>query len=174
MSPEELLHIAYGELVEIEPMAGIVSLHLLERTYTACGPLQIARLPFYAALLLKKANMCRIRLPNYLSLENLRMFLSQETENTDEYLYLHPHFFSLANDCLNNCYNVEDAEEGKILVEKIKEARFKKTLEGIRCLDGKAVNLNNLTIFEFNEVKEFILGSMKMGKRIESGSGSQW
>lgn len=168
MSPEELLHIAHGELVEIEPMTTISSLHLLEGTYAESHPLQIVRLPLYAALILKKSNMCRIRLPSYLLLDNLKVILAEENERVEEYCCIHAHFFPLANELLDNCYNVEDIEGSRTIVEKIKEVRFKKTFDGIKCLDGKALNLNNLTMFEFCEVKEFILGSMKLGRRIEN------
>lgn len=167
MTPEELLHIAYGELVEIEPMTAIPALQLLERTYSACGPLQIARVPLYAALLLKKANACKMRLPSYMALDGLRGVLAQEAAKTDEYSYIHPHFFSLAESLLSNCYNVENVEESRMLVERIRETRFRKTFEGMQCLEGRAVNLNNLTMFEFNEVRGFMLGSMRMGRGIE-------
>lgn len=173
MTPEELLHIAHNEPVDVEPTTAIPPLHLLERTYPESRPLQIARLPVYAALHLKKANMCRIRLPGYLSLDSLRTTLAQECEKPDEYAYIHPHFFLLADDLLNNSYNVENMEESKILVERIKEARLRKTLGGIRSLDGRALNLNNMTMFEFNEVKELIVGSMRIGRRIEDVCGDE-
>ncbi|CAD25501.1 similarity to HYPOTHETICAL PROTEIN YJH2_yeast [Encephalitozoon cuniculi GB-M1] len=167
ISPEEILHIAYEELVEIEPMTSIPELRLLERTYPPLMPLDIARIPLYAALLLKKSNMCKIRLPSYLQLESLKMSMDVEIEKADEYSCIHPYFFPLATELLENCYNVESIEESKMIVEKIKEIRLAKTLKGIKCLDGKALNMNNITLFEFNEIKELILGSAEVGRRIE-------
>lgn len=167
MSPEEILHIAYEELVEVEPTTAIPELCLLEKTYPALHPLDIARLPLYVALLLKKANMCKIRLPEYLRPESLKATMELEAEKPDEYSCIHPHFFSLANELLSSCYNVEDVEESRTMVERIKEARLAKTLRGIRCLDGKALNMNNITLFEFGEVKEMVLGAMEVGRRIE-------
>jgi GINS complex subunit 2 len=166
MLPLELLHIAHGETVEIEPLITIPALHLIEGMYKPCGPLHIARVPLFAALILKRANMCKIRLPQCLSLDALRTALDEEQRRADEYSCIHVHFFVLANELLDNCYNVEDAEECRTLVEKIKEIRFKKTYDGLRSMDGRAMNLNNLTPYEFNEVKEFMLETMKTARRI--------
>jgi GINS complex subunit 2 len=172
MSPLELQHMAHGETVEIEPLTTIPALHLLEGAYESCTPLQIARVPLFVALVLKKANMCRIRVPQYLTLDALRAAFEEEQKKADEYAYVHPHLFVLADELLRNCYNVEDAGECRIAVEKIKELRFKKTYDGIRGMDGRAVNLNNLTAFEFNEIREFMLGSMKISRRLGRRSGS--
>jgi GINS complex subunit 2 len=169
LSPEEIMHMAHGEMVEVEPTTTIPSLDLVERRYPECSPLEIAKYPFYVALLLKKQNMCRIRLPMYLQMESLQQILAEEKETINEYSYVPAHFFSLAHVLLKNCYNTEDVEASKAMVEKIKEIRLGKTLQGIKCLDGSALNLNNITILEFNEVKELILNAISIGKKIVNG-----
>ncbi|ADM11742.1 uncharacterized protein Eint_061370 [Encephalitozoon intestinalis ATCC 50506] len=173
ISPEEIFHIAHEELVEIEPTTSIPELCLLEKTYPALMPLDIARIPLYAALLLKKSNMCKIRLPSYLQIENLKATMDAEIQKVDEYSQIHPYFFPLAEKLLECCYNVENIEESKVIVEKIKEIRLAKTLKGIKCLDGRALNMNNITLFEFNEVKELIIGSVEAGRKIEALSKNQ-
>ncbi|WEL38899.1 GINS complex protein [Encephalitozoon hellem] len=173
MSPEEILHIAYEELVEIEPTTSIPELCLMDRVYPPMVPLDIVKIPLYAALLLKKSNMCKIRLPLYLQLENLKAAVDTEVEKVDEYSHIHPYFFPLAKELLECCYNTENIEESKVMVEKIREIRLAKTLKGIKCLDGRALNMNNITLFEFNEVKELIIGSTEVGRKIESLSKGQ-
>ncbi|AFN83230.1 hypothetical protein EROM_061390 [Encephalitozoon romaleae SJ-2008] len=173
MSPEEILHIAYEELVEVEPMTSIPELCLMDKTYPPMMPLDVVRIPLYAALLLKKSNMCKIRLPSYLQLESLKAIMDTEVEKIDEYSHIHPYFFPLAGELLECCYNTENIEESKVMIEKIREIRLAKTLKGIKCLDGRALNMNNITLFEFNEVKELILGSAEVGRKIEGLSKSQ-
>lgn len=167
MKPNELLNIAYNTEVEIEPLTAIPQLNLMVHTYPCTGPLRISRFPFYIALSLKRANMCRIRLPSFLCLDNLKGILNSEIENKNEYSYIHPHLFTLGKELIAHCYDVEDPENIIVHLEKIKDLRFKKTLWGLRSLDGNAINLNNLTQFEFYEVRDLIFKSMKMARTID-------
>jgi hypothetical protein len=48
----------------------------------------------------------------------------------------------------------------------LKYARIKKIWQGLVALDGKALYVNGLSRWEFNEFKEFINNSMKVGREI--------
>ena len=167
MKPKEMLNIAYQEDVVIEPTANIPRIHLLEADIEDLKPLQVAYVPLYIALTLKKANLCRIRLPSYLKEERLQEVLDSEKENVDEYTRIPPRLFELSELLVQNAYNIPNPERIKVLVQEIREVRFKKTLEGMKALDGHAFNIDNLTEWEFCEVRPFVLkGSEAVGKFI--------
>lgn len=161
----ELKLIALQEEIEIEPLTFIPKLTLIQETYGPYYPLQLYKVPIYIAITLKKSNKCKIRLPSYFDTELLKDLLQKEEENED-YQSLHPFFFEIS--CyIKECYNVDNIDEKMVLINKIKYIRYKKTHEGLKILDARAINLNNLTSWEFNEIKPFLLTVMEEAKEIE-------
>lgn len=169
MSPKEMLNIAYQEDVEIEPTANIPDIHMLDSDFEGLAPLQVVKVPLYMALSLKKSNLCRMRLPFYLKESHLEEIINFEKENMHEYAKTQPCFFELSDVLIRHAYNVENPERLKVLVQEVRELRFLKTLEGMKALDGRAFNINNLTAWEFEEVKPFILSgseeACKLGEK---------
>ncbi|EJW03265.1 hypothetical protein EDEG_02380 [Edhazardia aedis USNM 41457] len=165
MLPTELINIAYQENIEIEPKCQIPILHLMQADFGPFSPLEIPKIPIYIALLLKKANQCRIRLPTFFDPNILREILQNEKDN-DEYTQIHPFTFELIG-LLEHCYNVGNVDEIKILINEIKTIRHQKTHNGLKRIDSRALNLNNLTSWEFNEFKEFLLNVMGSAKKLE-------
>lgn len=168
MLPLELINIAYKEEIEIEPKVEIPELELIEKNFGPYFPLAIYRVPVYIALILKDSNQCRIRIPDFYDEEYLKDLIKREEEN-EEYQIIHPYFFELKS-IIDQCYNVENKNEIKALVNTLKCCRFKKTDEGLRNIDARAINLNGLTAWEFNEVKEFMLRTMEEAKKLEANN----
>lgn len=170
MDPMELVNIAYQEDVEVEPTANIPDIHLLEYDIQNLKPLQISRVPLYIALSLKKSNLCRIRLPSFLKHEYLEEIISLERENVGEYAKIHRFFFELSDILIKHAYNVENPDRLRLLIQELKEARFQKTYEGMKVLDGHAFNINNLTGWEFNEIRHFVLKGSEEAARFVGGN----
>ena len=168
MTPSEMINIAYQENVEIEPMANIPTIHLLEYDLTNLNPLRITKVPLYAALSLKKANLCKIRLPTYLKEEYLSEIVVTEKENSNEYSKIPPRLFELSETLIKHAYNITNPERIRLQVQEIKELRFYKTLEGMKALDGHAFNIDNLTEWEFCEIRPFLLRTSELASRIIS------
>lgn len=170
MDPIELVNIAYQEDVEVEPTANIPQIHLLEYDIQNLKPLQISRVPLYVALSLKKSNLCRIRLPQFLKREYLEEIINLERENIGEYTKIPRFFFEISDILIRHAYNVENPDKLRLLIQELKEARFQKTFEGMKVLDGHAFNVNNLTEWEFNEVRHFILKGSEEAARFGESS----
>ncbi|KAM0675790.1 DNA replication complex GINS protein PSF2 [Gurleya vavrai] len=166
MDPSLLELVAYQEDIEIEPTVTIPKLHLIQCDYGPFLPLEIYRVPIYIALILKNSNKCRIRLPQFYQLEFLKDILKNEEDN-EEYQPLFPYFFELKS-VIMDCYNVDNYSETIVLINNIRTVRYKKTHAGIKMIDARAINLNNITCFEFNEVKKFMLSVMEEAREIEN------
>jgi len=161
MSPEELINISLQQEVEIEPHTHIPAHTFLTFALEECNPLIITRLPLFAAIYLQKSNQCIIRTPPYLSPACIKGIIEKELEGDafvelPEYFYEHASLFS--------------SNEIDPMVLELRRTRQKKIWMGLNDMDGKALKINNLTRWEFNEIKDVIIGGMEMGKEIEMGS----
>lgn len=63
---------------------------------------------------------------------------------------------------MNNCYNIDDKKSLRLLVEQIRELRFQKTVNGLRGMDGDVLKPQNWSLWEYNEVKPYIVKGMKL------------
>lgn len=62
--------------------------------------------------------------------------------------------------------NLENGEEIRRLVQSIREARFKKTAEGLRSIDGNPLQVNRLSFMEINEIRPFLLTALNKAARL--------
>lgn len=168
MSLAELKLIALQEEVEIEPLTNIPRFHMIEEEYGPFSPLQLYKIPLYIAITLKQSNKCKIRMPYFFDTEYLQDILKKE-EESENYQHIHPMFFELSS-YIHECYNAENVDEKLMLVNKIKHARYKKTHEGLQSIDARAINLDNLTSYEFSEIKKYMLTVMKKANKIEKNA----
>lgn len=157
MTPEELINISLEDEVEIEPNTTIPAMKLITCKFEEAKPLGIYRYPFYIALHLQNSNYCKIRMPKYLSKEFLEDLIDKEERSINfvevpEFIFEHAYFFM--NDTIEP------------LIGKLKQLRLNKIWKGLKELDGKALFINGLTRWEFNEVKPMITEAMVIGKKI--------
>lgn len=171
MEPDELLLIArHLTDVEIEPLTKIQEINLLEETLGPFTPLVPEIVPLFVALSLKKSGMCRIRCPLFFEVENLNKILEFELKNENEFSKIHPYLFEIKNDILENVYNLDNEEDVRRLINEIKETRFKKIYNGLKMIDGRAMNLNNITEYELNQIKNYLVNVMNVVHMIEKKS----
>jgi hypothetical protein len=160
LNPYELNLISSYFLIEVEPLCLIKDLNLLSGPIPELHPLSITKIPYFVALPLKNSNLLQIRLPSFLSKDFLCKKIDEEIKNKNEYSFVPEVIFVLGKEIIKNCYNSECNNLN--LLDNLKEIRFKKTLLGLENLDGSTLNLNNLTAFEFNEVKVMMCEGMKL------------
>ncbi|TBU21013.1 putative DNA replication complex GINS protein [Hamiltosporidium tvaerminnensis] len=79
---------------------------------------------------------------------------------------------NISNNHTSNISNITTHYLYKLVLD-IKDIRFSKTYNGIHQIDTNSLNLNNLTIFEFNEIKHLLLSNMEIAKRIKGISSSR-
>lgn len=159
MSPEELLNLSLQYEVEIEAHTVIEPCQL--RTFHFLGflPLKTYRLPLYVALHLKSLNLCTIRTLPYLKKDYIINLIEKEKKDSNftevpEFLFEHSYYF------MN--YEIESS------ICELKRLRMNKIWKGLSALDGKAICINGLTKWEFNQYKKFLTESFKFGKMIDS------
>lgn len=59
-----------------------------------------------------------------------------------------------------------DAEKIRRLLQSIKEARFRKTIAGLKAIDGNPLRINMLSFMEINEIRPFLLRAMDQAARL--------
>lgn len=62
--------------------------------------------------------------------------------------------------------NLPDGEKIRRLLQCIREARFKKTSEGLRAIDGNPLKVNLLSFMEINEIRPFLLNSLDKAAKL--------
>lgn len=157
MTPEELVNLSLNNDVEIEPFTSIPPKKLLTFDFKGCTPLKSARIPLYFALHLKSLNLCAIKTPKYLTADFLDVLIDKE-KSSQSFSDIPEFFFEHAYLFMNN------EIESRICV--LKSLRMAKVWKGLTALDGKALYVNGLSRWEFNEFKEIIQSSMRMGREI--------
>lgn len=59
-----------------------------------------------------------------------------------------------------------DGEKIRRLLQCIREARFKKTSEGLRSIDGNPLKVNLLSFMEINEIRPFLLCALDKAAKL--------
>ncbi|KAG0440019.1 putative DNA replication complex GINS protein PSF2 [Dictyocoela muelleri] len=167
MKPDELLLIArHLTEVEIEPLTSIPKISLLEYDIGPLTPLNPAVVPLFVALTLKKSGLCRIRAPSFFKEENLLQILEFEIKNENEFSKVHDYLFEIKRDIVDNSYNLNNKDTIRKLINEIREVRFGKIYNGLKMIDGHAMNLNNITEFELNQIKPFLLKTIGFSRQM--------
>lgn len=154
-SPDEMINLALETYVEVESLINLEAGDgdLITTTFNLEAN-KIVTMPLYMAVHLQKRNLLRIVPPReYAYIEN---FIEKEIEMPDSFCELPEYFFEIAK-ILKIC----ESE-----IEKLKEVRRAKIWKGLRELDGKAIYVKNLTRWEFNQIKGFIVLTLKENWRI--------
>ncbi|ELQ74464.1 hypothetical protein THOM_2611 [Trachipleistophora hominis] len=165
MSPDELKLLAYHQEIEIHPSTNLPTLHLLETDYGPLSPHISAKVPIHTALFLHNTNLCKIPLPFFLSLDYLRAVKQAEKQHVNEYSPIYPYIFEVYDDLLR-CVDGR-VEEIRMVISEIKDIRMEKSRRGLVSIDGRALNLNNLTVYEYEQLKSMILDGMEMALKME-------
>lgn len=159
MSPEELVNLSLHYEVEIEAHTTIHPKDLLTFSFRGCAPLKISRVPLYVALHLRSLNLCTIRTLYCLTKDFLSSLIEKEKSEAN---------FVELPDCLFELGHFFSNHEVESSLCELKRIRRIKIWKGLKNLDGKAICINGMTKWEFNELKDFIIDSMEFGKRIET------
>ncbi|KAI4291068.1 GINS complex subunit 2 [Pancytospora philotis] len=158
MSPEELINLALQYEVEVEAHSVVPAASFYSVAFRGLHPLTTASLPLYMALHLRSAGLCSIKTPQYLTKDFLEQLVERERTSqafvdVPEFLFEHAHVF-MHND-------IEPA------IAELKQLRLEKIWQGLKDIDGKALYINGLTKWEFNEMRTVIVSAMELGKRVE-------
>lgn len=159
MTPEELINLSLQYEVEIEASTTVAPMELLTFSFKGCSPLKVTRAPLFLALHLRSLNFCSIKTPPYLTKEFLESLIEKERVETNfvevpEFIFEHAHFFTSGDMESSLC--------------ELRAIRMNKIWKGLGSMDGRALYINGMTRWEFNEFRDIILGTMRLGKTIEA------
>lgn len=164
MSPEELINLSLNYEVEIEPFTHIPPKRLITFDFKGCIPLKLSRVPLFLALHLRSLNLCSIQKPKYLTVDFIDGLIDKE--KSDQSFTDIPEFF------FEHSYLFMSSEiESKVC--ELKSIRMTKIWKGLNAIDGKALYVNGLTRWEFNEFQEIIKKSIQLGREIITENESQ-
>ncbi|KAI5149075.1 GINS complex subunit 2 [Enteropsectra breve] len=160
MKPDELIFLSMQEDIEVEPTATLPPENFITFEFPGINLFRLAHIPLWAALHLRELGYCTIRTPEYLSPEYLERITAKEKAQDDfvelpEFIFEHAHL--LKNTSI------------EYLIDELRRLRHQKLWDGIKQMDGLALFINGLTLWEFNEFRPIILDAMSIGKRIETG-----
>lgn len=154
-SPDEMINLALETYIEVESLINLKTDN--EDLITTSFNLETDRtttMPLYMAIHLQKRNLVRIVPPR--EYEYIEKFIEKEIEMPDSFCELPEYFFEIAK-----ILKIHESD-----IEKLKEVRQSKIWKGFRELDGKAIYVKNLTRWEFNQIKGFIVPTLKENRRI--------
>ncbi|ORD98083.1 PSF2 [Hepatospora eriocheir] len=155
---KELLNIALEILIEVEGKSNIKSSNKFNTKYFNGIQIdKLTKMPLYMAIHLQNLDKLTIILPAYYEDSLLDEIIENENEVIEFTTLPCEYFFEVAK-----LLKVDNPK-----IERIATIRKNKLFFGISKLEGKSVQINNLTRWEFCEVKEFILEIMKIGSNIK-------
>lgn len=159
---EESFFLSHHQYITVVPSRPIDKMHLIEGPIGPFRPLIPIEVPLYIAIALKGSDLCSVRPPSWLSIDGLEEVLRREEEVEEEYQPLDKYFFDNIESYLRYCDITESTSKLRLLVEQIKEKRIVKTIKGCEAIDGRIININNLTFYEFRQIKEYLLSHMEV------------
>lgn len=108
---------------------------------------------------------------------------NDEVSSPDSYKNVPFHYIEIATILLEQYYaylpicilfmqisipNLRESEKIRRLVQSIREARFRKTSEGLKAIDGNPLKIDKLAFMEINEIRPFLLGALDQASRLNS------
>ncbi|KAI9223885.1 hypothetical protein BC828DRAFT_374838 [Blastocladiella britannica] len=167
LSPAEVEFLAENELVVIEPLQKLPVVSFLGNDIGPFVPPRPATVPLWAALLLKKRGLCKLKAPSWMTLESLQALVALERKEEGfspmpfHYLEVAKLIFTAAKG------DIPDAPAIQALIQDLREARRAKTRSGAALMTEPFLRLDNLAMMEVNEVRPTYARAFLTEKRIQ-------
>ncbi|KAL1739483.1 hypothetical protein HDZ31DRAFT_68882 [Schizophyllum fasciatum] len=176
-SPAELEFIASQQLIEIIPLIAMERTVFISGTYGPLQPPRRAKVPIWLATNLKLKKKCRIIPPDWLTVgkrskillydlgshkdtDHLKDCCEEETNNP-KFSKLPFRFAEVAKVLLDVAPDdLEDADQLRLLLKNIREARQAKTRDGLQNFNPNELHVENMCSMEINEIRPFFVQSM--------------
>ncbi|KAI5893957.1 Psf2-domain-containing protein [Schizophyllum commune H4-8] len=176
-SPAELEFIASQQLLEIIPLIAMERTVFISGTYGPLQPPRRAKVPIWLATNLKLKKKCRIIPPDWLTVGTFATFLilerplnnrldhlrdcCEEETNNPKFSKLPFRFAEVAKVLLDVAPDdLEDADQLRLLLKNLREARQAKTRDGLQNLNPNELHVENMCSMEINEIRPFFVQSM--------------
>ncbi|KAJ2359223.1 DNA replication protein psf2 [Coemansia erecta] len=169
----ELEYLAQCEDVTIVPLYRMERLELVRGPVGPFRPPQKAQAPLWLAVMLKRANRCRIVAPKWLSYAHLHGLCKQEEQPESMFSRLPPHYLEIAHILLAAAEDdIVDSQDIRRLLQDLREVRQSKTREGLRMLNPMQLQMDNLSAAEINEIRPLFSRTFDMLRQLDSLAGA--
>lgn len=158
----ELRTMAHFQPIQIRSLGNYAELFLLFRNYGPFFQHELYEIPISCALKMSEFNFCVIQIPYWLKKHYLEDIKEKE-KKSEEYQEIYPYIFELYQDLLK--YVKKNRQTIHQLISDIRHLRLQKTLKGLKKFDGNALCLNNLTVYEYNQIKPLLINGMQICER---------
>ncbi|ESX01078.1 DNA replication complex GINS protein PSF2 [Ogataea parapolymorpha DL-1] len=161
-SPQEINFLAEQELVTVIPRYSMNGAQLIGAKMPKLRALNREQIPLWLATLLKKQEKCNIVVPEWLSVEYLRVRYDEEIKYPSKFSNLPWHWLPIAKKLLDYASDdfIDPPHEIRSLLQDLREVRLVKARKGIRELNHVYIQLDGLSLMEINEIRPFILEVM--------------
>ncbi|KAL2650024.1 hypothetical protein R1flu_018152 [Riccia fluitans] len=163
-SGAEVEFLAEDDMVVIVPSLRMDTLHLICGDFGPFMPQVPTSVPLWLGIAMKKRGKCRLRAPEWMSVENLTQVLELERESPQEFQPLPFHYVEVSRLLLDNARDdLIDVYMVQTLIEDIRNVRFHKVQSGLQNLSGKthAVKLKNLAAMEVSLIRPFFVRALE-------------
>ncbi|KAJ2783808.1 DNA replication protein psf2 [Coemansia javaensis] len=165
----ELEYLAQCEDVTIVPLHRMERLELVRGAVGPFRPPQKTQVPLWLAVMLKRANRCRIVAPAWLGADHLRALCREEDAPDALFTRLPPHYLEIAHALLAVAEDdLADAQAVRRLLQDLRETRQTKTREGLKLLNSLQLQMDNLSAAEINEIRPLFGRSFDMLRRLDA------
>ncbi|KAL7713833.1 DNA replication complex GINS protein PSF2 [Entamoeba marina] len=144
--------------VQISSLRNLERITLISGSYGPFNENTGSWVPLWLALNLKRASVCKIIIPEWLTVDNLHT--AYEYEKNENPLYNLPYYwqevaYALLKDASDD---FNDLEEVKGLLEDLRYTRMQKLREGLNAIneDSETVVLTNIGATELASIREYV------------------
>ncbi|PFH51287.1 hypothetical protein AMATHDRAFT_142835 [Amanita thiersii Skay4041] len=172
VTPSELEFVACQQLVEIVPLISMERTAFISGAYGPLKPPNRVKVPLWLAINLKSKKKCHIVPPSWLTVDNLKERLEEETTNNGfsklpfRYIEVSKLLLDIAPD------DIENPDRLRSLLKDLREARQAKCRSGLSQVDHSELSLPNLCSMELNEIRPFFIQAMSVLTQLVPNSGT--
>ncbi|BBM99084.1 GINS complex subunit 2 [Marchantia polymorpha subsp. ruderalis] len=163
-SGAEVEFLAEDDTVVMVPTLRMDTLHLICGDFGPFMPQVPTSVPLWLGIAMKKRGKCRLRAPEWMTVENLTQVLELERDSPQEFQPLPFHYVEVSRLLMDNARDdLVDVYMVQTLIEDIRNVRFHKVQSGLQNLSGKthAVKLKNLAAMEVNLIRPFFVKALE-------------
>ncbi|OMJ15237.1 DNA replication complex GINS protein PSF2 [Smittium culicis] len=154
LTMEELEFFSENEKIKIQPLYRIDKIELITGTYGPFNPLRNTTVPLWLAILLVRANRCRIICPSWLAAEYLERLILQEKSPNSKFSVLPENYLLIAKILFEYAENdITNSQLVRRRLQDLVEIRHSKIGLGLQVLNPVQLQMDNLSTAEINSIK---------------------
>lgn len=174
VTAKEVAFLMEEEMITIQCTAKLGTLHLIINDF---GPLvenRNCQVPIWVARQLRRAQLCRVVPPPWMSVESLADLLEGENVHPDDFQPLPFHYLEMATELLDWAVDdIPQSEQARLILQCLRERREMKIQMGLPNIDGNPLVLTNVSHLELNTFRPFLVGTLDLFTKIKASESQE-